>query len=249
MAQGQDELAGRVFLVTGAAGGVGSAIVAQLRSAGAAVVAEDLAPALEKRHAGDELVATLVADAAADDTAERAVELALTRYGRLDGLVNNAARFLLKPISETQPAEFDELMRVNVRSVFLHTRAAAPVLTESGGAIVNIASTSGLVGVRDQIAYTATKGAIVQLTRTTAIELAPAVRCNAVAPGALDTAFIDGVVPGDPAEAKRLSASRYPLQRLTSAEEVADMVTFLVTDRGRAMTGSIVVVDGGKTAE
>lgn len=243
------EFDGRVFIVTGAAGGVGGALVSRLLSEGASVVAEDISPALEQTYAGDDRVATLTADAAGDDTADRAVALALGRFGRLDGLVNNAARFLMKSIADTQTHEFDELMRTNVRSVFLHIRAAAPELTESRGVIVNVASTSGMIGVPGQIAYTATKGAIIQLTRTTAVELAPAVRCNAVAPGGIDTPFIDAVVAGDPAEAKRVSAERYPLKRLSTAEEIAEVIGFLASDRSSAMTGAIVTADGGRTAQ
>ena len=178
-----------VAIVTGAAGGIGGEVVAQLRAAGAKVVAEDIDPAVEQL--ADDGIAVLCADAAEADSARRAVDLALTRFGRLDVVVNNAGRFLLKRIVETTDDEWDGLMTTNVRSVFVHCREALPHLIERGeGAIVNVSSISGVIGLPAQGAYCATKGAIAQITRQLAIEhAADGVRVNAIAPGAVDTAF------------------------------------------------------------
>ena len=130
MPRGSDDetLDGAVAIVTGAAGGIGGEVVAQLRAAGASVVAEDIDPAVEQL--ADDGIAALCADAADADSARRAVDLALTRFGRLDVVVNNAGRFLLKPIVETTDDEWDGLMTTNVRSVFVHCREALPHLIE-----------------------------------------------------------------------------------------------------------------------
>ena len=151
------------------------------------------------RHRDGRVVAVL-GDVAESGTARAAVDTALERFGRLDILVNNAARFLLKPTLETTDEEWDEVLRTNVRGVFVHSREALPRLAEgNGGAIVNLASISGVVGLSDQAAYSASKGAIVQLTRQLAVEWSRrGVRVNAVAPGAIDTPFLRNALAGAP---------------------------------------------------
>jgi NAD(P)-dependent dehydrogenase (short-subunit alcohol dehydrogenase family) len=245
-----DELAGAVAIVTGAAGGVGRATVELLRSRGASVVAEDLNPAVEELE--DERVATLQGDVAEPDTARRAVTLARERFGALNVVVNNAGRFLMKPTGETTDEDWDELLRVNVRGAFLHCREALPALGEHGdGRIINVASISGTIGLPGQTAYCSTKGAIVQLTRQLAIEHAPRVRVNAVAPGAIDTGFMDEALAGAPdREATMLSiAASHPLGRLARPEEIAEVIAFLASPRSSIITGAILMTDGGFTAQ
>jgi NAD(P)-dependent dehydrogenase (short-subunit alcohol dehydrogenase family) len=244
-----DGLDGAVAIVTGAAGGIGSAVVGQLRGAGAAVVAEDIDPDVERL--ADDRVATLQGDAARSDVARQAVALALERFGRLDVVVNNAGRFLLKPIVETTDEEWDGLMTTNVRSVFVHCREALPHLIASDkGAIVNVSSISGVIGLPAQGAYCATKGAIAQITRQLAIEhAADGVRVNAIAPGAVDTSFVDKAVggPPDPQRGREIAAA-HPLGRMASTEEIARIMVFLASPGSGFMTGSIVMADGGYTA-
>ena len=159
-----DELAEAVAIVTGASGGVGRATVGLLTARGARVVAEDLSPSVAELEG--EQVAALRGDVAEPDTARRAVVLAHERFGTPNVVVNNAGRFLLKPTVDTTDAEWDELLRVNVRGAFLHCREALPALSDHGdGRIVNVASISGTVGLPGQTAYCSTKGALVQLTR------------------------------------------------------------------------------------
>jgi NAD(P)-dependent dehydrogenase (short-subunit alcohol dehydrogenase family) len=236
-----------VALVTGAAGGVGRALIDRFRADGWAVVAEDLAETVTELAADD--VAVVVGDASLTETAERAVATALDRFGRLDAVVNNAARFLRAPLTETTDEDWDALVAVNLRSVFVHCRAAVPALAESKGSIVNVASISGMVGLADQVAYSSTKGAVVQLTRQLAVECGPAgVRVNAIAAGAIDTDFTAGFKrtdAGPMAAAESLSA-RYPLGRISSPAEVADTIAFLAG--ASAVTGAILPVDGGYTA-
>ena len=247
------ELEGSVAIVTGAAGGVGRATVELLASRGARVVAEDIKDAVAELESDD--VATLVgdvADVADAATARRAVALARKRFGALDILVNNAGRFLMKPITETSEEEWDELMRVNVRGAFLHSREALPALAEHGdGRIVNVASISGVIGLPGQAAYCSTKGAIVQLTRQLAIEQAPRVRVNAVAPGAIDTPFVDAVLGFTPDRDERLAAiaAQHPLGRIASAEEIAEVIAFLASPRSSIITGAVLLADGGFTAQ
>jgi NAD(P)-dependent dehydrogenase (short-subunit alcohol dehydrogenase family) len=253
MPRGSDDetLDGAVAIVTGAAGGIGGEVVAQLRAVGARVVAEDIDPAVEQL--ADDGIAALCADAARADTARAAVALALDRFGRLDVVVNNAGRFLLKPIVDTTDDEWDGLMTTNVRSVFVHCREALPHLIEhGGGAIVNVSSISGVVGLPSQGAYCATKGAIAQITRQLAIEhAADGVRVNAIAPGAVDTAFVDAALAGVPdlRAARAGIGASHPLGRMASPREIARIMVFLASPASSFMTGAVVMADGGFTAQ
>jgi NAD(P)-dependent dehydrogenase (short-subunit alcohol dehydrogenase family) len=248
-----DTLEGTVAIVTGAAGGIGSAVVKQLRRAGAGVVAEDLDPLVDELAEEDAGVAALQGDAARAEIAREAVDLALSRFGRLDVVVNNAGRFLLKPIVDTTDDEWDGLMATNVRSVFVHCRAALPQLVAAGaGAIVNVSSISGVIGLPAQGAYCATKGAIAQITRQLAIEHASdGVRVNAVAPGAVDTKFVDEALAGAPdrAAARADIGASHPLGRMATPEEIARVMVFLASPQSSFMTGAVVMADGGFTAQ
>jgi NAD(P)-dependent dehydrogenase (short-subunit alcohol dehydrogenase family) len=253
MPRGSDDetLDGAVAIVTGAAGGIGRAVVAELRAVGANVVAEDIDPAVEQL--ADDGTATLCADAARADSARAAVALSLERFGRLDVVVNNAGRFLLKPIVETTDEEWDGLMTTNVRSVFVHCREALPhLIGRGGGAIVNVSSISGVVGLPAQGAYCASKGAIAQITRQLAIEhAADGVRVNAIAPGAVDTAFVDAALAGAPdlRAARGDIGASHPLGRMASPREIARIMVFLASPASSFMTGAVVMADGGFTAQ
>jgi NAD(P)-dependent dehydrogenase (short-subunit alcohol dehydrogenase family) len=247
------ELGGSVAIVTGAAGGVGREVVRLLLAAGAAVVAEDLNPEVADLETPDGRVAAVVGDVADAATARASVAAALDRFGRLDILVNNAARFLLKPTLETTDDEWDGVMRTNVRGVFVHCREALPQLAAGeGGAVVNLASISGMVGLGDQAAYSASKGAIVQLTRQLAVDWSPrGVRVNAIAPGAIDTPFLRNALSGVPDIDEVLAqiAADHPLGRISLPDEIAEIVVFLASPRSRFVTGAILMADGGYTAK
>jgi NAD(P)-dependent dehydrogenase (short-subunit alcohol dehydrogenase family) len=243
------DLNGAVAIVTGAAGGIGSAVVGRLLEAGASVVAEDLDPAVEAL--AGERVATLCADATQAATADAAVELARERFGGLDVLVNNAGRFLMKALVDTSDDEWDGLMATNVRSAFVHARAALPLLRVSDrAAIVNTCSISGVVGLPQQGAYAATKGAIAQITRQLAIEhAAEGVRVNAIAPGAVDTPFVDKALgTGPDPEREAAIAAEHPLGRMGTPDEIAQAIVFLASPAAAFITGAIVMADGGFTA-
>lgn len=240
------DFAGRVAVVTGAAGSLGQAVVEQLVARGGSVVAVDLEPVAESQA-----VAAIEGDVAVAATADRAVALAEERFGGLDVLVCNAGQIVWKPVVETTEEEWDRVQAVNVKGMFLFCRAAIPAMRRRGvGAIVSTASISGVVGLPLQSAYSASKGAIVQLTRQLAIECAPEIRVNAVAPGAIDTPFLQRLVDStdDPAGLTDAIAADHPLGRIAAAEEVARTIVFLASDAASFVSGAVLAVDGGFTA-
>ncbi len=242
----------RVAVVTGAAGGIGRAVVGLLRARGYAIVAEDIATTIHDLGA-DEHVIPLQADVAHTESARLAVAMAEERFGRLDLLVNNAGLFLRKPTEQCTDADFDALMATNVRGAFVHARESLPSLARTSGSIVNLASISGLVGLPGQTVYAMTKGAIVQLTRQLAVEHAHrGIRVNAVAPGAVDTEFVaharDAAADPDPAASRATSISQHPIGRILTPAEVAEAIVFLASPAASGITGSILTVDGGYVA-
>jgi NAD(P)-dependent dehydrogenase (short-subunit alcohol dehydrogenase family) len=241
---------GKVAIVTGAASGVGRETTRLLAERGASVVAVDLDPSVHAL-AGD-AVSALEGDAALGATADRAVEAAVSRWGRVDVLVNNAGTIVSKPIRDTTEEDLDRVLAVNVKSTFLHSRAAIPVMERQGsGAIVSTASISGVVGLPNQSAYCASKGAVVMLTKQLAVECAGAgIRVNAVAPGAIDTPFLHRLLEPleDPEAVVAAIKAEHPLARLASAEEVARSIVFLASDEASFITGTVLMVDGGFTA-
>ncbi|MGI5149737.1 SDR family NAD(P)-dependent oxidoreductase [Plantactinospora sp. CA-294935] len=237
-------------VVTGAARGIGRSVVTRLRAAGYRIVAVDVSPAVTDL-AEDGGVVPMVADVTLDATPDAAIGRATAEFGRLDLLVNNAARFLRRPIRDTSDDDFDALFAVNVRPAFRFTRAALPLLTETRGCIVNTASISGLIGVANQSVYAMTKGAIVQLTRQLAIEYAArGVRVNAVAPGAVDTEFMAEAraADTDPAASLAVTLSNHPIGRMSTPDEVARAIVFLASPESAGITGTILSVDGGYLA-
>jgi NAD(P)-dependent dehydrogenase (short-subunit alcohol dehydrogenase family) len=244
------EFDGRTAIVTGAAAGLGAAVVELLVAGGAAVVALDVDPAVERvaaRH--PDAVTALVGDVADDRTAERAVEAATAATGRLDVLVNNAGLTLNRPFVDTTVDEWERVMAVNARGAFVQTRAAMrAMIPRRSGAIVTVASFTALVAMPEGAAYTASKGAISQLAKVAAVEGAPhGVRSNVVAPGVIDTGFLDEIRP-DGREYLRSFGSAHPLGRIARPEEVAEAILFLASDRASFITGAVLPVDGGYTA-
>jgi NAD(P)-dependent dehydrogenase (short-subunit alcohol dehydrogenase family) len=240
----------RSAVVTGSARGIGRDVVRRLRAAGYRIVAVDISEDV-RDLAEDGWIVPLVADVTADATPAAAIGRAVAEFGRLDLLVNNAARFLRRPIAETTDDDLDRLFATNVRPAFRFARAALPHLVESRGCIVSTASISGLIGVANQSVYAMTKGAIVQLTRQLAIEYAArGVRVNAVAPGAVDTGFMDEARAHDPDPAASLAVTlaNHPIGRMSTPDEVARAIVFLAAPESAGITGTILSVDGGYVA-
>jgi cyclopentanol dehydrogenase len=180
----------------------------------------------------------------------RAVDTAVQHYDRLNVLVNNAGILIRKGIEETTEDDWDRIMAVNVKGVFLGTKYAIPAMRQAGGgSIINISSTAGLVGnPYGSSAYTASKGGVRLFTKATAIQYAPDnIRCNSVHPGPIDTEMIRDTLSDPTLRAQRLQ--RIPLGKVGTAEDVAYGVLYLASDEASFVTGSELVIDGGTTAQ
>ena len=236
---------GKTAIVTGAAGGIGRAVTQAFLERGARVVAVDLSPAVEDLDGA----VPVVGDVSVAATADAAVE---ATGGEVDVLVNNAAQIVWKSAVETTEEEWDRVLGINAKGAFLFSRAAIPVMQRrGGGAIVNMASISGVVGMPGQAAYCASKGAIVQLTRQLAVDYAEAgIRVNAVAPGAVETPLLMDLVEAqhDPAALRGMIEREHPLGRLASPDEIARAIVFLASDEASFVTGTVLMADGGFTA-
>lgn len=245
------DLTGRVAVVTGAARGIGHATATLLRDRGVRVVVTDSSEAVRELAAKDpDNLVALVGDVADEEVARATMRLATDRFGRLDILVNNAGRTLNKPVTETSVDDFEGILRVNARGNFVQAREAFRAMEAGGGgAIVSIASVSSVVAFETQTAYAASKGALAQMARVLAVEGGPkGIRSNAVLPGVIDTDIMEGVVENG-REMLASFGEAHPVRRIGRPEEVAEAVAFLVSDAAGFITGALVAVDGGWTAQ
>ena len=247
-------LEGKVALISGGARGMGAAEARFFAREGARVAVGDLleeeGARLESEIAeagGDCIFIRL--DVTSEESWANAVELTVSRYGRLDVLVNNAGVYQKARVEDTTLEGWDRVMAINAAGPFLGTKAAVPAMRDSGGgSIVNISSTAGLVGSLHSTAYTASKGAVRLLTKATAVQYAgDGIRANSVHPGPIDTDMLAAVY-SDPEE-RRLRVSRIPMGREGTVDEVAYGVLFLASDESSFMTGSELGIDGGATAQ
>src|SRR5262245_10261129 len=243
-----DPLEAKVVLVTGAARRIGAAIARRLHGAGASVVlhyrgAESDAAALEAELNAARASSALKvkADLLAPIAPKALVGAALDRFGRLDLLVNNASSFYPTAVGAIEAAHWEELVGSNLRAPLFLSQEAAPALAKQGGAIVSIADIHAERPLKGYTIYSIAKAGLVAMTRSLALELGPAVRVNAVAPGAIAWPE-DGQFP--PPERERIVATT-PLERLGSAEEIARAVHFLAT--APFVTGQVLAVDGGRS--
>ncbi|MER9200237.1 SDR family oxidoreductase [Mesorhizobium sp. M0933] len=242
------DLDGKVALVTGAARGIGRCAAELLRARGARIVASDLSDSVRELEAED--VATLVGDVADEDLARRSVELAAKRFGRLDIVVNNAGRTLNKRLTETSVDDYDRILQINARGSFVTARAAVELMAAGGsGAIVNVSSISAVAALETQAAYASSKAAVAQLTKVIAIEYGRmGIRCNAVAPGVIETDIMEGVVENG-REMLRSFGGAHPIGRIGQPQEVAEAIAFLASPASSFITGALLLVDGGYTAQ
>jgi 3-oxoacyl-[acyl-carrier protein] reductase len=244
------ELAGRVVLVTGASRGIGAEVAVKAAAEGAAV-------AVHYRHSADGAARTLervraaggdgdcfAADLLDGTEAEGLVASVLERFGRIDGLVNNAGRTLVGPFLEITPSEWEEVMATDLTAAFHTCRAAIPSMLERrSGSIVNVASRLGQMGIAETAAYSAAKAGLLGLTRALAREFGPrGIRVNAVAPGFTVTEMTADLAASE--EGRRRMADM-PIGRFGAADEVADAVLFLLSDRSSLFLGQTLNPNGG----
>ncbi len=242
-------LENKVALVTGGASGIGAATARELTRAGAEVIIADInqaaAESFAKEVPGSRAAAMDVTDAAS-------IARVFEGVSKLDILVNNAGIGLVGDISRTSEEDFERVMRVNVTSVFLVTRAALPLLLASHGSIVNIGSVAGSVGVKQRFAYCASKGAVQAITRQIAVDYPKELRVNCIAPGTVETPFVEGYLEKYHAhEKEKVRAelvARQPIGRLGTPEDVASLVRFLCSKEAEFINGAVVPIDGGWTA-
>jgi NAD(P)-dependent dehydrogenase (short-subunit alcohol dehydrogenase family) len=240
-------LQGRVCLITGGAQGIGEACARRMAREGAPVVIADIDDARGQalaKELGGIYVHCDVGDKAQVDAA---VAAAMNTHGRLDVLVNNAGIFKAADFLDVTEADFDTVLRVNLKGAFLMGQAAAREMAKAGrGAIVNMSSVNGVLAIPNIASYNVSKGGINQLTRVMALALADkGIRVNAVAPGTIATELAaKAVLTSD--EAKKRILSRTPMKRLGEPAEIADTVAYLASDAAAYITGEIVVVDGGR---
>lgn len=247
-------LAGRRAIVTGAGSGIGRAIASRFVAEGARVAIADVDEAAAARVAA-ELGARAVSrrvDVTDADMMRDLVALVVQSWGGLDIMVNNAGLGIAAKTPDTSEADWDKVLNVTLKGTFLGLKYAIPAIRDAGGgAIVNIASVAGLVGVADRAAYCAAKGGIIALTRAAAIDhVAEGVRINCIAPGTVDTPWVQRITAGypDPEAARAAMRARQPHGRLVTAEEIAAMAAYLASDEAASVIGGVMVVDGGLTA-
>jgi NAD(P)-dependent dehydrogenase (short-subunit alcohol dehydrogenase family) len=248
----------RHALVTGGASGIGAATVRELVRAGAFVWVADI------NHPAAEALAASLPSAhalALDVTSPTSIVTAAAQIERLDILVNNAGIGHVGSIETTEAGDFDRLLDVNVRSVYLVTRAFLPLLLAGQqspgsnartGTIVNIASVAGMVGIKQRFAYCTSKGAVIAMTRQLAVEYPKTLRVNAICPGTVETPFVEGYLERfhkhNKEETRAELRARQPIGRLGQPEEVASMVRYLASDEAGFISGSLFTIDGGWTA-
>ena len=221
---------GKYIVVTGAASGPGLAIAQAAQAEGAAIVALDrVAAPFENSRICD------IAD-------EEQVKQALSGLPRLDAVVNSAGIARRAKVDETDMADFDAVMAVNVRGAFLVSKHALPFLRDAGGSILHLSSGVATTGTRNRAAYTASKGAILSLTRNMALDYAAdKVRVNCLCPGFVNTPLLASMPP----ERRARLAALHPLGRMGEPEDIAPMALFLISDQASWITGQAIAVDGG----
>ena len=253
------DLKGKVAVVTGAGSGIGAAIARVFAGRGATVAAADRDTTAAGRIASDITSQGGTAMGYPCDVSDAEDVAALFRsleadHGRVDILVNNAGISHVGTVEQTSPEDFDRLYRVNVVGVYLCARAVVPImLQQGGGVILNMASIASLVGLPDRFAYAMTKGAVLTMTRSIAVDYVKrGIRCNCICPARVHTPFVDGYLardyPGREAEMMKTLSEYQPIGRMGRPDEIAHLALYLCSDEAAFVTGQAYPIDGGVTA-
>ena len=249
-------LSGKVAVVTGGGSGIGRAIATVFAQQGARLVVLDVTKESARQTAGMIGEAGGSAEAHACDVSDAssvraAFDEVVSQYQRLDILVNNAGVAHVGNIEQTPEEDFDRLYRVNVKGVYLCSRAAVPVMVKQGGGVIlNMASIVSLIGVADRFAYSMSKGAVLTMTKSVAVDyVKEKVRCNCICPTRIRTPFVDGFVasnyPGREEEMLQQLSAYQPMGRMGTPEEVAYLALYLCSDEASFVTGQAYPLDGG----
>jgi NAD(P)-dependent dehydrogenase (short-subunit alcohol dehydrogenase family) len=248
----------KTIIITGAGRGIGAATAELCARHGANVVVSDI-----NDEWGNKVVERIKSegceasffhmDVSKERDVEDAVDFAVTKYGRLDGIVNNAATIVVKKVAEVTEDEWDLVMDVNLKGVFFGCKHAIKQFQKQGGggSIVNIGSISAVVGMPEQPGYCASKGAVYQLSRQIAIDYANEnIRCNVIGPGSVDGEFLQIYLDNqsDPKSATQKILDNHPIGRLADPFEIAETIMFMLSDRSSFVTGANLQVDGGYSA-
>jgi NAD(P)-dependent dehydrogenase (short-subunit alcohol dehydrogenase family) len=255
-------LDGKRALITGAGSGIGEAIARLFAAQGAQILVADV-----QMGAAEQVAASIVeqggsASALAVDVADEtqvcaAFDRVANQDGRLDIVVNNAGISHVGNILETSREDWDRVLRVNAGGVFLCAREAVRHMLQQepkGGVIINLSSVAAMVGLERRLPYSASKGAVLSLTRSIAIDfVAEGIRCNAICPGTVHTPFVEGYLkrsfPGQEDAVRQQLHARQPLGRMGLPEEIAAAALYLASDEAAFVTGSALIIDGGLTAK
>lgn len=251
-------LAGKVAIITGAGAGIGRATALFFAKEGAEVVVADCDPEkgaksvrLIKENGGVAIFVQVDVSKAAN--VKNMVKTTVETYGKLDILINNAGIYAQANVVEVAEEEWDRILDVNLKGVFLCSKYSIPEMIKGGGgSIVNIGSEAGIVGIKNQVAYNVSKSGVIALTKSMAIDFAAHnIRVNCVCPGTTETPLVEAALERapDPAAARRAVEEVRPANRLGRPEEIAAGILYLASDESPYATGSILSIDGGYTAQ